>query len=47
VTALVRDFLERARRGEAGPDDPLTPREQEIVKLIAEGVTSNEIAESL
>jgi DNA-binding NarL/FixJ family response regulator len=47
VTALVRDFLERARRGEAGPDDPLTAREQEIVKLIAEGLTSDEIAESL
>ena len=47
VTALVRDFLERARRGEAGPDDPLTPGEQEIVKLIAEGLTGDEIVESL
>ena len=47
VTALIRDYLDRARRGEAGPDDPLTAREQEIVKLIAEGLTSDEIAESL
>ena len=47
VTALIRDFLDRARRGEAGPADPLTAREQEIVKLIAEGLTSDEIAESL
>jgi len=44
VTALIRDFLERARQGEAGPEDPLTPREQEVVKLIAEGHTSDEIA---
>jgi DNA-binding NarL/FixJ family response regulator len=47
VTALIRDFHDRASRGEAGPDDPLTAREQEIVKLIAEGLTSDEIAESL
>jgi DNA-binding NarL/FixJ family response regulator len=47
VTALVRDYLERARRGEATPVDPLTPREQEVVKLIAEGHTSDEIAQTL
>jgi DNA-binding NarL/FixJ family response regulator len=47
VTALIRDYLERARRGEATPEDPLTPREQEVVKLIAEGHTSEEIAEAL
>jgi DNA-binding NarL/FixJ family response regulator len=47
VQALVRDYLERARRGEETPQDPLTPREQEIVKLIAEGHTSDEIAEML
>lgn len=47
VTALVRDYLERARHGEATPEDPLTPREQEVVKLIAEGHTSEEIAEML
>jgi DNA-binding NarL/FixJ family response regulator len=29
------------------PEDPLTPREQEVVKLIAEGQTSEEIAEIL
>lgn len=42
VAALVREFLER------GPDalqqDPLSPRETEVVKLIAEGLTSREIA---
>lgn len=47
VTALIRDYLDRARSGEAVPDDPLTPREQEVVKLIAEGHTSEEIAEIL
>jgi len=47
VTALIRDYLERAGRGEATPEDPLTPRELEIVKLIAEAHTSDEIAETL
>jgi DNA-binding NarL/FixJ family response regulator len=47
VKALVRDYLARAAEGEAMPDDPLTSRESEIVKLIAEGNTSREIAELL
>jgi DNA-binding NarL/FixJ family response regulator len=47
VTALVRDYLDRARRGEAAPKEPLTPRELEVVKLIAEGHTTEEIAELL
>jgi len=47
VRALIRDYLERARRGEAVPKDPLTPREQEVVKLIAEAHTNDEIAEML
>jgi DNA-binding NarL/FixJ family response regulator len=47
VTALIRDYLERARRGEAVPEDPLTPRELQVVKLIAEGHTSDEIAADL
>jgi DNA-binding NarL/FixJ family response regulator len=47
VTALVRDYLDRASRGEATPRDPLTPRELEVVKLIAEGHTTDEIAELL
>jgi len=47
VAALIRDYLEGARRGEAPPKDPLTVRELEIVKLIAEGHTSDEIAEQL
>jgi DNA-binding NarL/FixJ family response regulator len=47
VTALIRDYLERARSGDAAPEDPLTPRELEVVKLIAEGYTSDEIADEL
>ena len=47
VTALIRDYLDRARHGEATPTDPLTPRELEILKLVAEGHTSDEIAETL
>jgi DNA-binding NarL/FixJ family response regulator len=45
VTALVRDYLERARSGETV--DPLTPRELEVLKLVAEGHTSDEIADVL
>jgi DNA-binding NarL/FixJ family response regulator len=47
VQALIRDFLDRAKHGGETPQDPLTPRELEIVKLIAEGHTSEEIAEML
>ena len=47
VAALIRDYLDRASRGEATPSDPLTPRELEVVKLVAEGHTSDEIAEAL
>ena len=47
VRSLMRDFVERARRGETPPDDPLTPRETEIVKLIAEARTTREIAADL
>lgn len=47
VTALVRDYLERARDNEDVPEDPLSPRESEVVKLIAEGLRTKEIAELL
>jgi DNA-binding NarL/FixJ family response regulator len=46
VTTLVRDYVERGR-----PDDRqfdiLTPREQEVLKLIAEAHSSKEIAKEL
>ncbi|MFI0422100.1 response regulator [Spongiactinospora sp. 9N601] len=47
ITALVRDYLRRARQGERLPESVLTPREEEIVKLIAEGNSAREIAETL
>ncbi|WP_169944579.1 response regulator transcription factor [Microbispora sp. H11081] len=47
VTALIRDYLQRARQGERMPESILTPREEEIVKLIAEGNSAKEIAETL
>jgi DNA-binding NarL/FixJ family response regulator len=47
ATALVREHLDRARKGEIVTSSPLTPRESEVVKLIAEGSTSQEIADTL
>ena len=47
VTALIRDYLERVRDGQAGREEPLTPRELEVVKLIAEAHTNDQIAEAL
>jgi len=47
VTALVRGYLARAREDGSGRARLLTPREEEIVKLIAEGHTSREIADQL
>ncbi|QHE67109.1 response regulator [Rhodococcus sp. WAY2] len=47
VTALIRDYLHRDRTGESLPATILTPREEEILKLIAEGDTTREIANTL
>jgi DNA-binding NarL/FixJ family response regulator len=43
VTALIRDYLAR----EETPADPLSPRELQVLKLIAEAFTSNQIAQTL
>ena len=45
VTTLVRDYVEHGGRGEA-QFDVLTPRELEVLKLIAEAHTSKEIADA-
>ena len=45
VAALIREFIERGPEGI--PEDPLSPRETEVVKLIAEGLTSRAIGEVL
>jgi DNA-binding NarL/FixJ family response regulator len=47
VTTLVRNFLERARQGEPLPARAVTDREEEILKLVAEGHTSKEIGDIL
>jgi DNA-binding NarL/FixJ family response regulator len=47
LTALMRDYLDRPRDRDEPLGDPLTPRELEMVKLIAEGHTNEEIAEML
>lgn len=47
VAELIRDYLERSRQGKPIPDSILTPREEEIVKLIAAGHSGKEIADTL
>jgi DNA-binding NarL/FixJ family response regulator len=47
MTPLIRDFLRRARNRTPVPEDPLTPREQEVVKLIAESYSTRQIADLL
>ncbi len=46
ITTLVSDYLRRARDGEA-PRDLLTPRETEVIKLVAESYTNRQIADTL
>jgi DNA-binding NarL/FixJ family response regulator len=47
VRALMREYMERARSGEAASGELLTPREAEILKLVAEAHTNEEIADML
>ena len=46
ISTLVRDFVERGRPAEE-QFDVLTPRELQVLKLIAEAYTSKEIAQEL
>jgi DNA-binding NarL/FixJ family response regulator len=48
MTPLIRDLLDGARDDlQSMREDPLTPRETEIVKLIAESYSTRQIAETL
>ncbi len=47
VRALMREYIERARAGEALHHEMLTAREEEVVKLVAEAHTNEEIGELL
>jgi DNA-binding NarL/FixJ family response regulator len=46
LTRPIDGYLRDARQG-TSPRDPLTPRETEVVKLVAESYTNREIAETL
>ncbi|MFD9051818.1 response regulator [Streptomyces zaomyceticus] len=47
VNALIRNYIDRARHGEPLPERAITDREEEILKLVAEGHTSQQIADTL
>jgi DNA-binding NarL/FixJ family response regulator len=47
VTPLIAELLRRADHDLPAREDPLTSREQEVVKLIAEGYSGQEIADVL
>jgi DNA-binding NarL/FixJ family response regulator len=47
VRGIMRDYLERAAEGEDVHEEALTPRELEVVKLVAEAHSNEEIAELL
>lgn len=47
ATPALRTQIEHVRQGKAGPRDVLTRRELEVLKLVAEGHSSREIAEQL
>jgi len=44
---LVNDYLERVRKGEAPSYQQLSPREREVLRLVAQGRTNKEIAGQL
>jgi DNA-binding NarL/FixJ family response regulator len=44
MNALMRNYLDRLRRGERVSASALTTREDQVIKLIAEGYSSKEIA---
>ena len=46
ASALIADHMARLADGEL-PRDPLTPRETDVLKLIAEAYTSRQIADAL
>lgn len=47
VSALIRNYLDRTKSGDRLPARTITDREEEILKLVAEGHTSQEIADLL
>jgi DNA-binding NarL/FixJ family response regulator len=47
MTPLIEDFLRRARQDLPLREEPLTAREQEVLKLVAEGYMNKQIADAL
>jgi DNA-binding NarL/FixJ family response regulator len=47
MTPLIEDLLRRAQHDLPVRADPLTQREQQVVKLVAEGHSTSEIADAL
>jgi DNA-binding NarL/FixJ family response regulator len=47
VRGIMRDYLERAADGDTVREEPLTDRELEVLKLVAEAHTSEQIADLL
>jgi DNA-binding NarL/FixJ family response regulator len=47
ISTLVRDFVDRGRPGDEQQLDILTPRELQVLKLIAEAYSSKQIAQEL
>ena len=47
AAALIRDYLARGPTDGESPASPLTEREEQVVKLIAEAQTNQQIAEQL
>jgi len=44
---ILKSYIDKARNQSEGNTSPLSKREEEIVKLVAEGYTNNEIADAL
>jgi DNA-binding NarL/FixJ family response regulator len=47
MTPLIKEYLRQARDGPTIREDPLTPREREVLKLIAESRSTKQIAAAL
>jgi len=47
TSKMVRDYLHLASPGEGAGPDPLSDRETEVVRLVAAGLTSTQIAQKL
>jgi DNA-binding NarL/FixJ family response regulator len=47
MSSVIREYVRQAHNHEPVREDPLTPREREVLKLIAEGYTGQQIASVL